>query len=134
MTEITKKQISTKFSQVNFRKSHKILNQFDKSIKSYIKILKAVAWLARNASPPPPPPLPRVKERIAITGARHDAAARLADQRNNGEISREVNLILTWSPTCVINNSKGTGIFAINNTKLYVRVVNLSTQGNAKLL
>ena len=28
-------------SQVNFRKSHKILNQFDNSIKSYIKVFEA---------------------------------------------------------------------------------------------
>ena len=41
MTEITKKQILTKFSQVNFRKSHEILDQRDKSIKSYIKMFEA---------------------------------------------------------------------------------------------
>ena len=49
-------------------------------------------------------------------------------------INCEVNLILTWSSTCVTNNSNGAGTFAITNTKLYVHVVTLSTQENAKLL
>ena len=48
-------------------------------------------------------------------------------------INCEVNLILTWSSTCVITNSKGAGKFAITDTKLYVPVVTLSTQDNAKL-
>ena len=46
----------------------------------------------------------------------------------------EVNIILTWSSTCVITNSNGAGTFEIDNTKLYVPVVTLSTQENAKLL
>ena len=46
----------------------------------------------------------------------------------------KVNLILTWSSTCVITNSTGAGTFAINDTKLYVPVVTLSTEENAKLL
>ena len=45
-----------------------------------------------------------------------------------------VNLILTWSSTCVITNSTGGRRFAITDTKLYVPVVTLSTQDNAKLL
>ena len=49
-------------------------------------------------------------------------------------INCEVNLILTWSSTCVITNSTGAGRFAITDTKLYVPVVTLSTQDNAKLL
>ena len=49
-------------------------------------------------------------------------------------INCEVNLILTWSSTYVISNSTGTGRFAITDTKLYVPVVTLSTQDNAKLL
>ena len=49
-------------------------------------------------------------------------------------INCEVNLILTWSSTCVITNSTGAGRFAITDTKLYVPVVTLSTQNNAKLL
>ena len=49
----------------------------------------------------------------------------------------EINLILTWSANCVIvstNNSNQNATFAITNTKLYVPVVTLSTQENAKLL
>ena len=49
-------------------------------------------------------------------------------------INCEVNLILTWSKGCVITNSTGTGKFEIKDTKLYVPVVTLSTQNNAKLL
>ena len=49
-------------------------------------------------------------------------------------INCEVNLILTWSSTCVITNSNGAGRFPITNTKLYVPVVTLSTQENTKLL
>ena len=49
-------------------------------------------------------------------------------------INCEVNLILTWSSTCVITNSNGTGVFAITDTKLYVPVVTLSTQENTKFL
>ena len=49
----------------------------------------------------------------------------------------EVNLILTWSSTCVliatgIQNQNAT--FAITDTKLYVPVVTLSTQENTKFL
>ena len=49
-------------------------------------------------------------------------------------INCEVNLILTWSSTCVITNSNGAGSFAITDTKLYVPVVTLSTQENSKFL
>ena len=49
-------------------------------------------------------------------------------------INCEVNLILTWSKDCVITNSTGEGKFKITETKLYVPVVTLSTQDNAKLL
>ena len=49
-------------------------------------------------------------------------------------INCEVNHILTWSKDCVITNSTGAGKFAITETKLYLRVVTLSTQDNAKLL
>ena len=49
-------------------------------------------------------------------------------------INCEVNLILTWSSTCVITNSTGAGTFEITDAKLYVPVVNLSIQENAKLL
>ena len=49
-------------------------------------------------------------------------------------INCEVNLILTWSRDCVVTNSTGAWKLAITETKLYVSVVILSTQDNAKLL
>ena len=49
-------------------------------------------------------------------------------------INCEVNLILTWSSTCVITNSNGARRSAITDTKLYVPLVTLSTQENTKLL
>ena len=49
-------------------------------------------------------------------------------------INCEVNLILTWSKDCVITNSEGEAKFAITDKKLYVPVITLSTQDNAKLL
>ena len=49
-------------------------------------------------------------------------------------INCEVNLIFTWSSTYVITNSTGAGTFAIIDRKLYVLVVTLLTQDNAKLL
>ena len=49
-------------------------------------------------------------------------------------INCEVNLILTWSRDCVITNSTGAEKFKITERKLYVLVVTLSTQYNAKLL
>ena len=52
-------------------------------------------------------------------------------------IKCEINLILTWSANCVIvstNAANQNAIFAITDTKLYVPVVILLTQGNAKLL
>ena len=49
-------------------------------------------------------------------------------------INCEVNLILTWSKDCVISSATGETKFAITEIKLFVPVVTLSTQGNAKLL
>ena len=49
-------------------------------------------------------------------------------------INCEVNLILTWSSTCIITNSTGARSFAITDTKLYAPVVTLSTQYTTKLL
>ena len=49
-------------------------------------------------------------------------------------INCDVDLSLTWSKDCVITNSTGAGKFEIKETKLYVSVVILSTQNNAKLL
>ena len=52
-------------------------------------------------------------------------------------INCEVNLVLTWSSTCIliatnINNQNAT--FAITDTKLFVPAVTLSTQENTKFL
>ena len=49
-------------------------------------------------------------------------------------INCKLNLLLTWSKDCAITNSTGEGKFAITEAKLYVPVVTLSTQDNAKLL
>ena len=52
-------------------------------------------------------------------------------------ITCEVNFILTWSNRYVIIDNPIAGqkpTFAITDTKLYVPVVTLSTQDNAKLL
>ena len=52
-------------------------------------------------------------------------------------INYEVILILTWSANCVIiytNVANRNATFKITETKLYVPVVTLSTQDNAKLL
>ena len=49
----------------------------------------------------------------------------------------KVNLILTWSTNCVIVSSADANqnaTFAMNDTKLYVPVITLSQQDNAKLL
>ena len=48
-------------------------------------------------------------------------------------INCELNLELTWSRGCIITNSTGEGKLPITETKLYVPVVTLSPQGNAKL-
>ena len=50
-------------------------------------------------------------------------------------INCDVNLILTWSSTCVLiatNTPNQNATFAITDTKLYVPVVTLSTQENSK--
>ena len=52
-------------------------------------------------------------------------------------INCEINFILTWSANCVIvytNVGNQGATFAITETKLYVPVVTLSTQNNAKLI
>ena len=49
-------------------------------------------------------------------------------------IYSEINLILTWSEDCVISSATGATKFKIIDTKIYVTVVTLSTQDNAKLL
>ena len=52
-------------------------------------------------------------------------------------INYEINLILTWSDRCFVMNNPiidQEPTFTITVTKLYVSVVTLSTQDNAKLL
>ena len=52
-------------------------------------------------------------------------------------INCEINLVLTWSAKCFIIDDPIAGqepTFTITDTKLYVPVVTLSTQDNAKLL
>ena len=52
-------------------------------------------------------------------------------------INCEVNLILTWSSTCVLISTKvqnQNATFAITDTKPYVPIVTLSTQENTKFL
>ena len=51
-------------------------------------------------------------------------------------INCEINFLLTWSASCVIvstADANQNATFAITDTKLYVPVVNLSQQDNAKL-
>ena len=45
----------------------------------------------------------------------------------------KVDLSLTWDPNCVLRNLVGASAFAITDAKLYVPIVILSTEGNAKL-
>ena len=49
-------------------------------------------------------------------------------------INCEVELILTWSKNSVISSATGETKFTITETKLYVPIVTLSTEDNAKLL
>ena len=49
-------------------------------------------------------------------------------------INCKINPILTLSDKCVFSNDTKAITFAINDTKLYVSVVTLSIQDNAKLL
>ena len=52
-------------------------------------------------------------------------------------INCEINLVLTWFANCIeiyTNVANQGATFAITETKLYVSVVTLSTQDNAKLL
>ena len=49
-------------------------------------------------------------------------------------INCEINLILTWSEKCVLSNDTKSAKFTTTDTKLYVPVVTLSIQDNAKLL
>ena len=48
-------------------------------------------------------------------------------------INCEVELSLTWSENCELSNVAGNSTFKITDAKLYVPVVTLSTEDNAKL-
>ena len=48
-------------------------------------------------------------------------------------INCEINLIVTSSEDCVIPSTTGETKFSITDAKLYLPVVTLSTQHNAKL-
>ena len=45
-----------------------------------------------------------------------------------------IHLELNWSKNCVMSNIVGATKFKIKNTKLYVPIVTLSSQDNAKLV
>ena len=49
-------------------------------------------------------------------------------------INCEINLILTWYTDCAISSVTGETTFAITDTKIYVPILTLSTQDNARLL
>ena len=49
-------------------------------------------------------------------------------------INCEINLILPWSEKFVLSNDTKTTTFTVTDTKLYVPVVTLSTEDNAKLV
>ena len=49
-------------------------------------------------------------------------------------INCKINLILTWSENCVISSANSKTKSTKTITKLYVPIVILSTQDNAKLL
>ena len=48
-------------------------------------------------------------------------------------INRKVELSLTWNPNCVLCTLAGASTFTIADAKLYVPIVTLSTEDNAKL-
>ena len=48
-------------------------------------------------------------------------------------IKCKVELSLTWDPNCVLCTSAGASAFTITDTKLYVPIVTLSIEDNAKL-
>ena len=51
----------------------------------------------------------------------------------NALVNCKVELSLTWNPNCVLSNLNGASTFTITDAKLYVPIVTLSTEDNAKL-
>ena len=49
-------------------------------------------------------------------------------------VNCKINIILAWRENCVISEGNRVTIFVITDTKLYARIVTLSTQNNTKLL
>ena len=48
-------------------------------------------------------------------------------------INCKVELSLTWNQECALSTVANNSTFAINDTKLYIPVVTLKTEDNAKL-
>ena len=48
-------------------------------------------------------------------------------------INCKVGLSLTWDPNCILTSLAGDSTFTITDAKLYVSVVTLSIQDNAKV-
>ena len=51
----------------------------------------------------------------------------------NALVNCKVELSLNWNPNCVLSNLNGASTFTITDAKLYVPIVTLSTENNAKL-
>ena len=51
----------------------------------------------------------------------------------NAPVNCKVELSLNWNPNCVLSNLNGASTFTITDAKLYVPIVTLSTENNAKL-
>ena len=49
-------------------------------------------------------------------------------------INTEVNLMLTWSKTCILSNATDSAVLQIDDTKPYVPEVTLGSEDNTKLL
>ena len=48
-------------------------------------------------------------------------------------INCKVELSLTWNENCVLSNEDDSSVFAITDAKVYVSIVTLSVEDNAKL-
>ena len=48
-------------------------------------------------------------------------------------INSKVELSLSWNPNCILTSLAGNSTFTITDAKLYVPVVTLSIEDNAKL-
>ena len=48
-------------------------------------------------------------------------------------INCKIELSLKWDKNCILSSKDGNSLFTITDTKLYVPVVTLKTEGNTKL-